>query len=122
VNIPEATIQHIKNLGYRVFVPVDRTIGHRTYLYYASADGKRIGYYQPGIGVYSRICTVHKPCAEHGTGFIIGSTRSPDVPTKEELEAGHCFAPPWASRLESVKKYKDIEEFIQSRYCPVEEV
>lgn len=57
--------------------------------------------------------TVHEPCRECGTGF--GTDRQTDL-TIEHANKTFIFAPNWArdSDIKAIRKYKSIEEFINS--------
>lgn len=59
--------------------------------------------------------TVHKPCRECGTGF--GTERETDL-TVENAKGALLHAPSWASRSDvaAIRKYKSIEDFINSTH------
>jgi hypothetical protein len=106
--ISTATIALIKALGFRVFMRSPRD----TWLYFTSADGKRIGYLQNDyFGGYT-LSSVHKANQQTGTGFQIHRMLS--TVDKQQLEDCFVHAPGWASRSDSrtVVKYRDIDEMI----------
>lgn len=59
--------------------------------------------------------TVHKPCRECGTGYVIETET--DI-TIENAKKTLIFAPNWATSkdIKAIKKYKDINDFLSSTH------
>lgn len=107
--IHSTVIRKIQELGFDVYM---RKEDKDTWLHYT--DGTNIGYMQKeDIGGYS-ISSVHKANANTGTGFRIKEyVVSID---REALLSGFTHAANGfsTSDYKSVKKFKDINEFLKS--------
>lgn len=97
----------LKNNGFTVIV----SKRHPFKWLYFEKDGKIGTMSRDGFTGF-RFATVHKPCRQCGTGFSIGSDCF--TPSIEMALESLCFAPAWAKAKDTaaIRKYKDIEEFI----------
>jgi len=97
-------IEKVQGFGFDVYMrkPED------TYMIFT--DGQRLGYLEAGRFGFN-LATVHKANRESGTGYQIER----DVGDFDADALNRCFvtAPSWAqSSASSVKKYRDIAEYI----------
>lgn len=121
----EMTIGLIRRLGYDVY----RRNPNDSWAHFT--DGTNIGYIQYGRFGFD-FSTIHKPNTTTGTGFSIAKDLPETILTdnagfEKLLKECFAFAPYWASvnDLRSVKKYKNIDEFLNynsfnSQYVKVE--
>ena len=100
-------IAHIQSLGYAVWM---RSSNNSWLIYERNG---RIGMFENSFAGL-RIDTIHKSNIHTGTGFGMGFTT--ETPSCAELDRGLAFAPEWAHRsdVDSVKKYKGIEDFLKA--------
>jgi hypothetical protein len=100
-------IDIVKAAGYSVYMRREDC----TWMIYS--DGKNIGYLQRSWRGGYDITTVHKPNTSSGTGFkaheVLGESELAD-----KLKDGFIFAPLWARENSSVRKYRDIEEYLNA--------
>lgn len=110
--ITDDTLDTIAALGFQVWMSPDP---HRqTYLFYT--DGTRIGYLQNDCLAGFEVSTVHVPNRTSGTGYRMTDDRDRFTMTRECLERGFAHVPAWAARdYGSVRKYRDMAHFVQSR-------
>lgn len=101
-------VKKIIDLGFKVYMRDDKD----TWLIYT--DGTNIGYLQDDRGMGLSISTVHKPNHTTGTGFL--AIKGLGTVALSDLKVGFIICPVWASQTdrESVKKYKDIYEFLNA--------
>jgi len=117
----ELAAREIKNLGFRVFVNINKP-GEYSYFYGYFSDGKNIGYFQ--LHEFGGICwnTVNKPgsfCSGfscNDDGVLIQNI------TAERLREAFVTVPNWyrLSNYEisrgGVKKYANLEEFLNNSF------
>ena len=111
-DIDARMLLQLLDMGYDIYMP--KSGAWKTYCFYT--DGRNIAYLQrASIGSGYSISTVHKPNRSTGTGFGLGVEGF--YPTNKEIKNGFTDWPNWASLSdrESVKKYKDFNEFKNCR-------
>jgi len=90
--------------------------------YFHFTDGKNIGYCQTERFGGVRFSTVHKPCKEAGTGFAIQDYLETIFnPTIEDARKAFSIIPagyPLATYQDKIKKFKDWEEYANSKLGP----
>jgi len=114
----DAASQHIKNLGFRVFVHENKP-GEFPYYYGYFSDGKNVGYFQLGDFFGVRWSTVNGPGSHGcGTGF---SCEDQGVEyyklTRPMLEQAFVSFPSWyrPEKNDKVVKYRDLDHFLSCR-------
>ena len=111
----DAASQHIKSLGFRVFVH-DNKAGDFPYYYGYFSDGKNIGYFQLGDFFGVRWSTVNGPGSRGcGCGFSCEDEGVEyDRLTREMLEQAFVSIPSWyrPGKNEKVVKYLDLDHFL----------
>jgi len=113
----DAASQHIKNLGFRVFVHENKP-GEDPYYYGYFSDGKNIGYFQLGYFFGVRWSTVNGP-GSHGCGSGF-SCEDEGVEygriTRQMLEKAFVSIPSWyrPGRDEWVVKWRDLQHFLDT--------
>lgn len=98
-------IDDLKKQGFKVYGPDPLT----TYVWFTD-NGKRVGYAQYSRFEGALYSTVHKPCQQCGTGFMVSTARK-----------ALCHVPEWAAAADvnAVRKYDSMEEFIKSYWQPL---
>lgn len=102
-------IEMMKAEGWRVFLRKDSITGRNAEWCHVT-DGTNIAYVQWRDRV--SVSTVHKPNRTTGTGFNVSDSITPAA----IRHALYMVAPNWATAtdIESVKKWKNWEEFHQA--------
>ena len=102
----DTPIELIISMGLRVFA---RDTKNQTYCFFT--DGVHIGYAQ-WSDYRTSASTVHKPSKAVGTGFKVADEITPE----SLIAALNTIAPHWASDSDraSVRKYRDINEYLQA--------
>lgn len=83
-----------KSLALQVYAPVKLTS------YFYVTDGINVGYCQFNNVQGETFSTLHKPCPENGTGFMV-----------DKLEEVFITAPLWSRSLAKIIKYKSFNDF-----------
>lgn len=104
------TIEFVKSLGYRVFVPETPS----TYAFYSDKEGTKVGYFQ--CGERGGVTTVHLPNTRTGAGFHAG-----DEISHQNLVYGLMRNPPGFENGEATP-YKSLESFLQAHWQPLQEI
>ena len=114
----DAASQHIKNLGFRVFVHENKP-GEFPYYYGYFSDGKNIGYFQLGDFFGVRWSTVNGP-GSHGCGSGFSCEDEGveyDKVTRPMLEQAFVSVPSWyrLGKDEKVCKWKGLDQFLEDQ-------
>lgn len=111
----EASSQHIKNLGFRVFVHENKP-GEFPYYYGYFSDGTNIGYFQLGDFFGVRWSTVNGPGSRGcGSGFSCEDEGVDyEKVTRKMLEQAFVSIPYWyrPEKTDRVVKWKDLDTFL----------
>lgn len=97
----------LKN-DYKVIISESQS--QKTYAHYWKDN--KVGYVQAGQWGGIRICTVHKPNRNVGTGYSLNDEGIFEFDLKD-LENAFILAPHWANRkdIPFIKKYESFEEY-----------
>jgi hypothetical protein len=100
----QSLILSAKSQALQVYAPVNLTS------YFYVTDGINIGYCQFDNVQGERFGTVHKPCHENGTGFMV-----------DKLEEVFITKPIWSYSLAKIIKYKSFNDFQSSHWSKLVE-
>lgn len=108
-------LQDLHKKGYKIYRAVDPQEGkiYKTWAIVTDSTGEKIAYVQSGDFGGIKLSTKHKPNQTTGTGFQVDG---------EDIEKAFVIAPSWTKNkdIETVKKYKNIEEYKNQSYFKYE--
>jgi len=107
--ITNELIGRINKFGFRVYMRKHPD----THMLFTDAGGNQIGYLQTDRLGGINMSTVHKPNRFTGTGFSLFRNVEAEYISRGDLNSCFLLYPHWASSgdRDSVKKYRDIEEY-----------
>ena len=102
-----AIAEKIKSFGFYVYITDSE---YYNYGYYT--DNTNIAYFQYDRFDGLSLTTVHKPCREHGTGFIVEK----NIPNISKVLLYSAFGVPTCFGNPKIERYKNFDDFINKHH------